>query len=563
MNKFEIEKIRKQIIGNDILIKTPFGKRHMLYLDYTASGRGVKIIEEKIQDILKSYSNTHTEDDYSGKFLTSLFTDAEKKIKKYVNAGENGRIVLVGSGATGALKKLQEIIGVYIPPLTKERFYNSISTFENKKKDIVKNIEKNKPVVFIGPYEHHTNELMWRESFAEVIVIKINEAGGIDLNDLEKNVSNIVYKNRKKFASFSAGSNVTGIMTDVYKIAEVCHKYDTLIFYDFAAIAPYSTLDMNKDKKSYFDAIFFSPHKFLGGPGSCGVLVFNNKIYRKDLPPTTSGGGTVLYVGFEDHDYIDDIEYREKAGTPPILQGIKAALVLELKEKIGIDNIKKIEKNYAEYFINQIKKIDNIECIDDISISKRLPIIPFNIKYKNKILHPKFVARLFNDLFGIQCRAGCNCAGPYGHILLNIDKNKSKKIRDYILKGCSGIRPGWVRINIHYTLNKYDIDYIIETLKFISSYGYLFLSKYEFDIKTAEWKHKDFKEKLPNLSFEYDYNLEKIDLSNLNKQREFYLSEANRIAKILEKDFKESFVRDSDEIEELKYFHSVDKIIEN
>jgi selenocysteine lyase/cysteine desulfurase len=318
---------------------------------------------------------------------------------------------------------------------------------------------------------------------------------------------------------------------------------------------------MNKDKKSYFDAIFFSPHKFLGGPGSCGVLVFNEEIYRKDLPPTTSGGGTVLYVGFENHDYKNDIENREKAGTPPIIQGIKAALVLELKEKIGIENIRKIEEKYANYFITEINKIDNIECFDNISISKRLPIIPFNIKYKNKILHPKFVARLLNDLFGIQCRAGCNCAGPYGHILLNIDRNKSKKIRNYILRGCLGIKPGWVRINLHYTLSKQDVDYIIKTLKFISNYGILFLSKYDFDIKTDEWNHKDFKEKLPVLSFEYDYNIERIDLSNLNKQREAYLSDAKNIAESIKKDFKEELIKGLDDDEELKYFHSINKLI--
>lgn len=563
MSKYDIEEIRKQIIGNDILINTPFGKRHMLYLDYTASGRGVRIIEEKIQDILMSYANTHTEDDYSGKFLTTLLNDAEKKIKKYVKAGKNGKIILTGSGATGALKKLQEIIGVYIPPSTRDRINNSRLRVDKDGENFDYNVEKKSPVVFIGPYEHHTNELMWREAFVEVIVIKLNEKGIIDLDDLEEKISNPIYKNRKKFASFSAGSNVTGLITDVYRIAEICHKYDTLIFFDFAAIAPYTNINMNKNDKSYFDAIFFSPHKFLGGPGACGVLVFNEKIYRRDLPPTTAGGGTVVFVGLEEHDYLDDIENREKAGTPPILQGIKAALVLELKDKIGIENIRKIEQYYAKYFITKINKIKNVEFVDNISIINRLPIVPFNIKFKGKILHPKFVARLLNDLFGIQCRAGCNCAGPYGHILLDIDKIKSQKIRNLILKGCSGIRPGWVRINIHYTLNIEDIDYIIQTIKFISDYGYLFLQKYEFNIKTAEWKHREFRENLPKLSFDYNYKIEKIDISTLSNQRAKYLNKANKIAEDILKDYKESYFKDTDDIEELKYFYCIDKVIKN
>ncbi|MDX1798823.1 MAG: aminotransferase class V-fold PLP-dependent enzyme, partial [Candidatus Lokiarchaeia archaeon] len=242
MDNYSIENIRKQIIGNDVLIETPYGKRHMLYLDYTASGRGIKIIENKLNEILNFYANTHTEDDYSGKYLTTILNKAEKRIKNIVNADVNGKIVLTGSGATGALKKLQEIIGVYIPPSTRERINNSIINNAKLGTNFLKNIEKTRPVVFIGPYEHHTNEIMWRESLAEVVVIKLNKDGKIDLFDLEKKISDKKYDNRNKLASFSAGSNVTGIITDVYQIAEICHRYDTLIFFDFAAVAPYEEI---------------------------------------------------------------------------------------------------------------------------------------------------------------------------------------------------------------------------------------------------------------------------------------------------------------------------------
>ena len=560
MKDYSLDEVRNEIVGNDIVFDSPFGKRHLLYVDYTSSGRAIKSIEQKIQNILKSYGNTHTGDDYSGRYLTDLLEQAESKIKKIVNAGENGKILMVGSGATGALKKLQEIIGVYIPPLTKEKIYESIKKCNNKKaKEIINNLEKSNPVVFIGPYEHHTNELMWRESLAEVVVIKLDNSGMIDLKDLEKKISDPKYNNRKKIGSFSAGSNVTGVRTEVYDIARICHKNNAIVFYDFAAIAPYVEIDMNKDKESYFDAIFFSPHKFLGGPGTCGILIFNEDIYRKDLPPTTAGGGTVVYVGSEGHDFDSDIEIREKAGTPPIIQAIKAALVLDLKEKIGLDTINNFESEYSEFFIDRLKKIKNVEIIGDISCNKRLPIVPFNIKHRDRILHPKFVAKLLNDLFGIQSRAGCSCAGPYGHILLNINDFKSNKIRNLILDGCVGMRPGWVRVNIHYTLNKDDIKYILETIEFIASYGYLFLSMYNFNIESGNWTYNNYKDKITDFSIDNDFNIDNIDMNNLQNIRNSYFEEAEKLAIELKKSFNDSFCIDNDEIEDLKYFYYYNK----
>lgn len=557
MIKYSLESIRKQIVGNDLLFKTPFGERHLLYADYTASGRGFQKIEEIIWNIEKSYANTHTEDDYSGKYLTRLLHQAESKIKECVNAGPDGKIIMIGSGTTGALKKLQEIIGVYIPPVTKERILKSVQNVCEADDWTLEKIDKDRPVVFIGPYEHHTNELMWREAYVEVVVIPFDRKGSIDLEELERQLSQEKFKDRLKIGSFSAGSNITGIRTRVYDIARICHKNGALIFYDFAAVAPYVEIDMNRDERSSFDAIFFSPHKFLGGPGTSGVLVFNEKIYRKNLPPTTAGGGTVRYVGFDGHDFAEDIETREKAGTPPILQAIKAALVLDLKEKIGTDMIEAIESRYTAYFIEKLRQIDNLEIIGDISPYRGVSIISFNIKHKDKILHPKFVTKLMNDLFGIQSRAGCSCAGPYGHILLDIDDETSNKFRHLILKGCEGIKPGWVRVNIHYTLSQDDIDYLLETIAFAARFGYLFLQKYTFDMRTAEWRHIGFEELALEFSIDNDFAPESIHLADLPRLRKSYLDQARQIASELEKQGELPYVQDEKDIEELKSFYYI------
>ncbi|MGD2294709.1 MAG: aminotransferase class V-fold PLP-dependent enzyme [Candidatus Aminicenantes bacterium] len=554
MEKYDLESIRKNIIGNDLLFDTPFGKRHLLYVDYTASGRGLKFIEEKIHNIQKSYANTHTEDAYAGQYMTSLLHQAEVRIKKLVNAGKRGKIIATGSGTTGALKKLQEILGIYIPAATKERIFKSISEAGEFCRGALEKIETDKPVVFIGPYEHHTNELMWREALVEVVKIGLDQKGLIDLRDLENKLSDSAYKNRMKMGSFSAGSNITGIQTDVDSIARLCHKYDALVFFDYAAVAPYVEINMNKDAESYFDAIFFSPHKFLGGPGSGGILVFNERIYRTDLPPTTAGGGTVSYVGYDVHDFSKDIETREKAGTPPILQTIRASLVLELKERIGIKTIEDIEARYTDFFIKELNKIDNLEILGRATTKKRIPIVSFNIHHNGKILHPKFVTKLMNDLFGIQSRGGCSCAGPYGHILLGIKKEQAAKIRNLILKGYEGIKPGWVRINLHYTLTEDDIGYLLKAVRFIARSGHLFLKRYTFNFQTGAWTYIGYQEEEPSFSVENDFSPRTIDLSRLQEIRGLYLKEAQESAAGLEKESVDVSTHCAEEVEEVRFF---------
>lgn len=555
METYDMDYIRSQIIGNDLVFDTPFGERNILYADYTASGRGVKFIEEKLQNILSSYANTHTEDDYTGKYLTRLFHDALKTIKKLVNAGEKGKVISVGSGSTGALKKLQEIIGIYIPPVTRERILRSLEQAGEGCQNIQSRIESEQFVVFIGPYEHHTNELMWREAFAEVVVIGLDAQGRLDHDELTKKLSDKKFKGRKKIASFSAGSNITGIRTNVYEIAKICHANNCLIFYDFAAVAPYVEIDMNKDKDSYFDAIFFSPHKFLGGPGASGILVFREDLYRKDLPPTTAGGGTVDFVGFHTHDFSKDIETREMAGTPPILQTIKAALAMDLKNKIGVDKIERIEAEYTKYFLARLKNLPNIVMVGRVDPEEKIPIISFNIKHKDRILHPKFVTKLLNDLFGIQSRAGCSCAGPYGHLLLDISDEQSMKYRDTIREGYLGLKPGWVRINIHYTLSSEEVDFLAEAIEFVAAYGHLFLPKYSFNIQTGEWTYKGFQEVVPEFGIESTFQTKKTDPSRIPANRKSYFRQAERLIEKLKDLPSPSFSTDDPKIEELKSFY--------
>jgi selenocysteine lyase/cysteine desulfurase len=346
-------------------------------------------------------------------------------------------------------------------------------------------------MVFVGPYEHHSNELMWRQTLCDIVEIPLAEDSGLDLVALEETISDPKYAKRQKIGSFSATSNVSGLATDVYAVARILHKHNAIACFDFAACAPYIAIDMNKDAESYFDAIYLSPHKFLGGPGTSGVLIFNEDIYPSSLPPTIAAGGTVDYVSPEKEDFNKDIETREKPGTPGILQAIRIALAFQVKDKVGTAVIDEIERNHYERFMQAFAGDKRISFYGPIEAERKLPIIPFNIKHDDKYLHPKLVTRLMNDLFGIQTRAGCSCAGPYGHYLMNIEPKLSDYYRCIITNvGYTGIKPGWVRLNLHYVLDEDEVDYLVQALKFICEHGYKFISCYVFNLKTGEWVHE-------------------------------------------------------------------------
>jgi selenocysteine lyase/cysteine desulfurase len=488
-----IERLRREIIGCGFRFRTPFGERLMVYGDYTASGRGVRLIERYLGRIQESYANTHTEDDETGRSTTEMLHTAERIIKRSVNGDHTTCIIAAGTGCTGAIQKLQEILGVYIPPATREWLERKAEQYSREigstTNGFLEFLGHTRPVAFVGPYEHHSNEVSWRESLAETVEIAISDEGGIDLADLEKKVSDPKYEKSLKIGSFSAASNVTGVRTPVYEVARILHRHGALACFDFAASAPYVEIDMNRDAESYFDAVFLSPHKFLGGPGSTGILLFNSRIYPLHLPPTFGAGGTVDYVGRRGHDYTADIEAREKPGTPGTLQLLKAALAMELKSAIGVEEIEKKEREYVSRFTERYGRHPQIELLGKPKPGSHLAIFSFNIRHDGRYLHPKFVTRLFNDLFGIQSRAGCSCAGPYGHLLLDIDDELSERYRCQINAGYLGIKPGWVRIGFHYTMDETDFAYVCDALDILAENAFHFLPLYRFQLKSGTWSH--------------------------------------------------------------------------
>ena len=467
-------KYRKGIIGNNQTIRTPLHEDiNLVYADWTASGRMYLPIEERIlEKLLPFVANTHTDTNYTGSKMTYAYDRAKKIIKQHVGASDNDVLISSNSGMTGVINKFQRILGLKIH----ESFKESINITEEEK-----------PIVFITHMEHHSNQTSWIETIADVVVVPPDERGLVSIENFKKTIEQFTAR-KIKIAAITSCSNVTGIMTPFMDIAQLIHKCNGLCFVDFACSAPYVSINMHPDDNSerYLDAVYFSPHKFLGGPGTTGILIFNKKLYLNTIPDNP-GGGTVDWTNpWGEHKYVEDIESREDGGTPAFLQTIKAALCMQLKEQMGVVNIQKREEEILEIIWKSLTNIPNLHILAE-EHKERLGVISFYIDN----LHYNLGVKMLNDGFGIQTRGGCSCAGTYGHFLLGVTPENSKKITDNINVGNCSSKPGWIRLSIHPTHTNDEIKYMMGAVKQLAENYQDWENEYNIDYVSGKIKHID------------------------------------------------------------------------
>jgi len=521
--------IRKNVIGRRCLLSTPFGEREVVYADYTASGRSLHFIEEFMDRVVSPmYGNTHTEASVTGAQTTRFREEARDIIRNATRAPKDEYAVLfTGTGATGAIEKLISVLGIRTSEYLEEKW-------DMKDKLIPVN---QRPVVFISHFEHHSNELPWREGICRCVVIKETKEGTTDMKHLEERLIHYSKENVPLIGSFSAGSNVTGIMSPVHEISKMLHKYGAWSFFDYAGVGAYVDIDMHRSGgEDSLDAIFLSPHKFVGGPGSSGVLIARNELFRnafgvETTQASTPGGGTITYVTRNDHIYSKNIELREDSGTPGIMQSIRAGLVFQIKDKVGPKTIARLEHNHCSIALHTWKNHPKIALMGSdrhayFDLSRRVSIISFNVlsprfthdgyagnpnfsrifladrlsrfsvknTYPTIPLHHNFVVALLNDLYGIQGRGGCSCAGPYGTDLLELSHEATKELEDKIKKcialGLESFKPGWARVNFNYFTSEAEVDFIIQAINDIADYGWKLLPLYVQNMETGQFLHR-------------------------------------------------------------------------
>ena len=475
---------RKNVIGSEQFFLSPYGQQKIIYADWTASGRLYKPIEAKlVNDFGPFIANTHTETNFTGTTMTLAYKEAKRIIKQHVNADESDVIIFSGFGMTSAISRLQRMLNLKLP-----------ETYLNRVK--IKNDQR--PVIFVTHMEHHSNQTSWLETIGEVVLLPPDKAGLVDLNQLDTLLKK--YHRRKlKIGSFTACSNVTGITTPYYQLARKMHEYGGLCFVDFSASAPYVKIDMHPHNSPLekLDGIFFSPHKFLGGPGTSGVLVFDSRLYSNSIPDKP-GGGTVYWTNpWNDYGYFSNIEDREDGGTPGILQAIKTALTIRLKEEMGIENLLKREEELKDLLFAELEKIPKLIIYAD-EHKDRLGIISLNIEGT----HYNLVAKLLNDRFGIQVRGGCSCAGTYGHYLLDIDRKTSKNIMKQITQGDLSQKPGWVRASLHPTMTNAEVRHLAAAIQEITKHHHSWQKDYYYDKSKNEFFHKTFNYSMTGNLFE-------------------------------------------------------------
>ncbi|MNZ59797.1 putative cysteine desulfurase [compost metagenome] len=449
---------------------TAYGKQKILYADWTASGRLFRPIEQRLTDVYGPFvANTHTESNVTGSMMTAAYKHSQEIIKSHVQADEHDILMTGGSGMTAMVNKLQRLLGIKVPENMRQRLHFK---------------QEERPVIFVTHMEHHSNHISWMETIGDVVIVEPDLEGKVNPEQLGRHLEE--YRNRKfKMGAFTACSNVTGVQTPYYALSRKMHEHGGVCFIDFSASAPYVDINMHPaDKLEKLDAIYFSPHKFLGGPGTSGVLIVDSRLIRSEIPDHP-GGGTVLWSNpWGGRRYKKETEEREDGGTPGFLQTIKTALCITLKEKMGTQRIQLREREMLDILMPKLTHIPGLHVLDG-HLTQRQGIVSFHMDH----IHYNLMVRLLNDRYGIQTRGGCSCAGIFGHYVFHMNRSMSRQITDSIDTRDLSHKPGWVRISLHPMMMNHEIEYIVQAIRDIADNIEVYRKDYVYTPESNEFHH--------------------------------------------------------------------------
>lgn len=464
---------RENTIGYRQSFISPYGRQRLLYADWAASGRLYRPIEAKLAEELGPFAgNPHTHSNLTGTAMTAAYEEAKRIIKRHVNAGPDDMLLFAGTGMTGAVNKLQRLLGLKMPRRWRAAALSTMA-------------ERDRPVIFVTHMEHHSNHISWGETIGEVVCIPPGADGRVNPEHLERLLHR--YRERKvKVGAFTACSNVTGFETPYHRLSRIMHEHGGISVVDFSASAPYVRIDMHPPgaPEDRLDAVLFSPHKLLGGPGTSGVLVMNAKLGAEPVPDHP-GGGTVSWTNpWGEYQYWPDPETREDGGTPGVMQAVRAALCLKLKERMGIERMLRRERELTEVLLRQLESVPGLHILGGPG-RNRLGIVSF----VTESVHYNLMVKLLNDRFGIQVRGGCSCAGTYGHYLLGIDRASSRQIAGLIAAGDLSRKPGWVRVSLHPIITHREAAFIGAAVREVTENIKEWKQDYIYEPRTNEWRH--------------------------------------------------------------------------
>lgn len=455
-----IAALAEGLVGSKAKIYGPYGAKDMVYADYVASGRALHQVERFVlEEVLPYYANSHTEASFCGGFMTRMRREARAMIGGFCGADGEHAVIFTGSGATSGINRLVTLFGVT----------DAVAAGRHAR-------------VIVGPYEHHSNILPWRESGAEIIELAEHACGGPDLSQLSSALEDGAPD--LTICTLSAASNITGITSDVATITAMVKAAGARMIWDYAGAGPYLPIAMTPASDAKIDAIVVSPHKFIGGPGASGILILRRDALAT-AKPSWPGGGTVKFVSPQAHDYSDNVESREEAGTPNVVGDIRAALAFIVKDAIGAETMTARNHELARRVFAAWKGLPHLEILG-LSEPTRLPIFSFRVRNgRGGHVHQQLVTRMLSDRFGIQARGGCACAGPYVHRLLSIDDAQSEDIRQAILSGDEIKKPGFIRLNFSVLMSDEKVQFILDSVAQIAADAVDFETDYDVDLNRA------------------------------------------------------------------------------